>query len=647
MPSSDTARIDLGVALPACVEATLASARRVCAGELTFFGKRWQYGPDWQWRRDPRSEYEWPLKHWTRVDCRRGGAKYVWEPNRHGHLITLAMAWYWSGDSTFSAELERQFRGWLAQNPPYFGINWTSGIELSIRLVAWCWALGFAASAPELTEDTKDQLLIAIALQARHVRRRLSRYSSANNHLIAEAAGLAIVGALFPDLSGADEWRQTGLSILSRELELQVHCDGVNREQAMRYHAGVLEWYLLVACIDSKTGGRSAIAWKPRLLAMAVFLERVSDSAGNVPLYGDSDDAVVAPLSDTNDDYFRSLRAVTATLYDDAAPLRGNDPSDERAYWLTGSLTVSDQPPVSPRHQGRFVFPDGGWTIHRAETDCSGPGQIQLAFNCGALGYGSLAAHGHADALSIWLSLGGLAMLIDPGTGAFDDNATVREYFRSTRAHNTIEVDGLDQSVQAGPTIWHRQARSVMDHGDLEPDVLARGCHDGYTRLRDPVSHHRSIAVAGEGAYIVVDRVLGRMTHDVSQYWHMMPDAHVHHTDGEWSVVERAGRTLRLYHWSDRDFRVRSVRGAVDPMLGWYSASYGASVPSSTVCLRWTARLPLTSVTVIDALSHDPISSVQVSKIGAMRIRIGLRRSERSAMVTNMVVPDSHPRSPQ
>ena len=171
---------------------------------------------------------------------------------------------YWSGDSTFSAELERQFRGWLAQNPPYFGVNWTSGYkELSIRLVAWCWTLGFAASAPDLTEDTKDQLLIAIALQARHVRRRFSGYSSANNHLIAEAAGLAIVGTLFPDLPGADAWREIGLHILSRELELQVHCDGVNREQAMLDHAGVLEWYLLVACIDRKTGGRSAIAWKP------------------------------------------------------------------------------------------------------------------------------------------------------------------------------------------------------------------------------------------------------------------------------------------------------------------------------------------------------------------------------------------------
>ena len=122
----------------------------------------------------------------------------------------------------------------------------------------------------------------------------------------------------------------------------------------------------------------------------------------------------------------------------------------------------------------------------RTNIHFSGPDQVQLAFNCGALGYGAMAAHGHADALSIWLSVGAFWALIDPGTGAFDDDASVREYYRSTRAHNTIEVDGLDQSVQAGPTIWHRQARPVMDHNDLEPDVLARGRHDGYTRLRDP-----------------------------------------------------------------------------------------------------------------------------------------------------------------
>jgi hypothetical protein len=628
VPDAEAARLMLEASCPGAIAATVREARSICEGRLRFFGRAWQYGPAWDWHRDPRGEDRWPLRHWSRIDTRKGGAKYVWEPNRHQHLIALSKAWYWTGDPDFAAELERQLRCWLRQNPPYHGVNWTSGIELAVRIVSWCWALAFAGEAPQLSEQTKSQLLTAIALQAEHISGHLSAYSSANNHLVAEAAALAIVGTLLHDLPRAQDWRRTGLHILTAELARQVHPDGVGAEQAIHYHAEVLEWYLLVASMERRLGGVAHHSWRNRLVQMAVFLERVADSCNNAPAFGDSDAAQIAPLVEAPYDYHQSLRVVAALLLDDHRMLRGDEPTDERAFWLCGSPGTPGAAPRRDEQPPLAVFPAGGWVIHRG-TGRDGADH-HLVFNAGALGYGSLAAHGHADALSLWLSVRGVPLLIDPGTGIYHEDDRMRRYFRSTHAHNTIVVDDLDQSVQAGPTIWHDHAWVTLRPGSLPPDVLAQARHHGYRRLRDPVTHERTVRWCEPGAYAVLDRLLGAGSHRVCQHWHALPGTVVlPEPEGASCLIAREGVRIRLRWWSGVPLDCAVFEGCEEQMHGWYSPAYGVYLPSPTLRLACSATLPLALLTIIELEPDDPIEPLSVETMVGGALSVCLRQGKR------------------
>src|SRR5206468_507056 len=81
-----------------------------------------------------------------------------------------------------------------------------------------------------------------------------------------------------------------------------------------------------------------------------------------------------------------------------------------------------------------------GYYILGADFDT--PNEIRAVVDAGPLGYTAIAAHGHADALSFTLSVGGSEFLIDPGTCAYHTQERWRQYFRGTAAHNTLRVDG-------------------------------------------------------------------------------------------------------------------------------------------------------------------------------------------------------------
>jgi hypothetical protein len=211
------------------------------------------------------------------------------------------------------------------------------------------------------------------------------------------------------------------------------------------------------------------------------------------------------------------------------------------------------------------VFPHGGWVIDRPPQIDHARHNLQLAFNCGALGYGPIAAHGHADALSVWLSVNGVPLLIDPGTGTYHEDARIRSYFRSTRAHNTLVIDDMDQSVQTGPTIWRDHAPVRLEHAALPPGGIARGTHLGYRRLRDPVTHERTIVRCELRAYLVLDRVLGTASHHLCRHWHTLPGTRVTLAADSSCLIAYQGEQIRLW-WSGA--QVRCSAGTPLPMAG-------------------------------------------------------------------------------
>jgi hypothetical protein len=490
--------------------------------------------------------------------------KPLWELNRHLHLVRLAQAWALTGDEYWRDKLTTQLHSWLEQCPPPSGPNWKSGLEMGIRLINWSllWQLLQGDVDPAL----RTAMLASIRAHCIMVAQRLSRHSSANNHLIGELAGLYVAASTWPCWPESSAWRAQAQRELEREAQRQFSADGVHREQAFAYQLFCCEFLLLAGLIGQASGPLfSADYWAS--LRRALDFIRAADGVGSHA--GDADDGCVWRLQSGRGGQAAQLLALGATLFDGAPALHPG------VQWLR-HLFPGAAPDVVPDHcAGTWAFPDGGHFLFGTK------GRAHGMVDCAPLGYLGIAAHGHADALAVTLDINGEPCLVDPGTYSYWCDARWRDYFRGTSAHNTVRVDGLDQSVGGGRFLWLRKARTQVETMPASPAQFSlRASHNGYLRLADPVRHVRCVDFDEAGAVLVVrDQVTGKLRHTVETFWHFAPHLDVR-LDGQGVTVHGRGYALRLQ--ADRG-ALALVRGADHPPLGWCSRAYNVKKPCTVL----------------------------------------------------------------
>jgi len=370
---------------------------------------------------------------------------------------------------------------------------------------------------------------------------------------------------------------------------LRQNCpDGVNREQALAYQHYEMDLLLISALVGQAHGHEFPPFYWDTLERMFEYLASVMDVAGNVPMFGDSDDAMVARLSrEEGFCVYRSLLATASVLYKRPDFLAKAGGMDDKTRWLLGSRAEEAWTPLetSPRNLPvRRAFPHGGYYI--LGTGFETPEEIRLVADAGPLGYLSIAAHGHADALSFVLFCGGREFLIDPGTYAFHTNREWRDYFRGTSAHNTIRIDGEDQSLIGGNFMWLRKAAAsciAWEPGETLDRFIGR--HDGYSRLPDPVTHYREIELhKAERRIHVIDIIECGGPHLAEQFWHFSEDCTVT-TDGAVIRAENRGAVLTLKPVEGQQ-DIELLHGSWSPIAGWVSRKLDVKRPTTTVVLR-------------------------------------------------------------
>jgi hypothetical protein len=222
------------------------------------------------------------------------------------------------------------------------------------------------------------------------------------------------------------------------------------------------------------------------------------------------------------------------------------------------------------------VFADVGMTLLSSGADAS---EIWVRCDGGPHGFLSIAAHGHADALSIEVRRGGVEILADPGTYCYHGEPEWRAYFKGTLGHNTLEVDGEDQARSGGPFMWLDQPESrVVETGAHS----WQGCHDGYRRLPDPVVHHRRVELEGESVS-VRDWIEARDAHAVTLAYHLGPEVDVALEHGVARLRWGSGAAALLLP-AELTWRVH--RAETTPPLGWHSSGFGRKTPSNTLVGR-------------------------------------------------------------
>ena len=344
------------------VEPYRAAAERILQGEFSLFAHPHALGFPPRWNRDPKSGKEGALAFGKTLDYRDeqrfGDIKYLWEPNRHLELTTLAQAWRLTGEARFAEGGRVLVDSWLKECPYPFGPNWISSLEVGLRLVNWscAWHLLGGDDAVLFQESGfKDRWLQSVRQHCHFIFGYFSEFSSANNHLLGELLGLLIGATTWPCWPESARWRTYAFERFEQQALLQNWPDGVNKEQAIWYQHEVADMMLLAGLVGRANGSVFSQAFWQRLEAMLEFIASCMDSGGNVPAVGDSDDAVLVRWSpDQNFCAYRSLLASGSVLFNRGDFKHKAQMFDDKSRWLLGDAAadrfaaISAQVPCAP-----------------------------------------------------------------------------------------------------------------------------------------------------------------------------------------------------------------------------------------------------------------------------------------------------------
>jgi hypothetical protein len=548
--------------LPSAIADAVEEADQITLHKFHLLGYRdLDYGAEIDWHLDAVHGKRAPIKPWYKIRFldfdEAGDHKVTWELNRHQHFVTLAKACVFTGEDKYERELIKQFYSWRSANPYPMGINWGSSLEVAFRSLSWLWVRNLLAGKSNGPASFDHDLVRGLAQNGRYVERYLSTYFSPNTHLIGEAVALFFIGTLCPAIPEAQHWRKKGLTIVLAEAERQVRADGVYFEQSLYYHVYALDFFLHTRVLAFRNGlelPESFDAVLKKMLDVVHVLSRNSAPAA----FGDDDGGRVFNARRNRVEHLSDPLALGAALFGSRA--RG---LTEESVWLFGQEAVNE---TRERPQQTFTsvaFEDGGLYVIAS----SGSGDGQMLVDAGPHGIGH-GGHGHADALSVRLSIDARQWLLDPGSFVYISPDDERNAFRGTAAHNTLRVDGLDQAVPESPFSWSSLPEvSAADWVPGRSFTFFSGVHDGYRRLPDPVLHRRSIFHLHGEYWVVRDVAEGTSEHDLKIFWHFMADVKLSACD-DGLIASSGDERLVALSAGDQVWRCAVEDGFVSPAYG-------------------------------------------------------------------------------
>lgn len=580
--------------LPSEAAALVGEADEICEHRFRLLGyENLDFGNshDIDWHLDLVHAKRAPLDPWFKIPflefARVGDHKVTWELNRHQHLVTLAKAWLLTRDEKYVRELTAQWHSWINANPYPLGMNWGSTLEVAFRSLSWVWVDHLLADAPDYAKF-RVELLPALAFHGHYIERYLSTYFSPNTHLLGEAVAMFFLGTLYPQMPHATRWKNEGWRIVLREAGRQVRPDGVYFEQSLYYHVYALDFFLYARALAAANGKRIPAAYDEvlgKMLNVVTALAQTGPAEG----FGDDDGGRLFNPRRNHTEHMTDPLALGSLALDRNDLPTG--PLTEESIWLYGGRAIAKLAPPKPQlAPASIAFRDGGLYVIADTAPCP----QTMMIDAGPQGTGR-CGHGHADALSLRLTMNGSRWLVDSGSGVYiSPNPSDRNALRGTGAHNTVRVDSLDQALPQDPFSWTDIPTSEVESW-LEGQTFTyfSGTHDGYERLPDPVTHRRSVLRVNGlgidrmsndcdsnesdydlGIWFVRDVLLGQAEHDLEVRWHFANDVVLRESDTKNGLVasrpEPSEPTLRLFFPEETVWKTQVMRALLSPAYGRY-----------------------------------------------------------------------------
>jgi len=517
------------------------------------------------------------------IDWHRPEGNLLWRYTLNGFVVGLDLGLLYL--RTGRDEAYRGFRelatSWIDRNPCGRTVGWDP-YPTSRRIVHWI--LAGRLFGETLWEDARfaGRFLASLSDQVLFLERNLERHLG-GNHLWENFWALTLAGLFFEGADGA-RWLERGRRGLWEQVREQVLDDGGHYERSPHYHVLMARSLVEAGTALRQSGAGLPADVEERLRRMMGFLSRILHPDGRIPLLNDSVLGEVEPAS--------VLHHGAVFLADPT--LKGRAES----FGLWPELWMGEE--------GHRRFEE--WPVqersHRAACPATGlfvlGGRVgdRMIVDAGPVGPDFLPGHGHADTLSFELSCGMRRFVVDSGVGEYYGDKAWRDYERGTRAHNTVEIDGENQSDVWGQFRVGRRARPRdVRWRDEQSLAILRASHDGYGRLPGRPRHTRTVIETDGGFWLVVDEIRGAGFHRCVSRLHLHPECRVEGAEDLGLRISRADASIGV-RWAP-GVKLALRRGEREPLQGWYAPEFGLRIPGVVVEATAEGRLPLVMAFVI------------------------------------------------
>lgn len=504
-----------------------AVAEEVCAGRFTHIGITRECDAEPNWLADdlPADE-EWRIE---------------WSKFYYG--LDLAHAYAESGNSKYLCTWERLVRSWIAQ----VRVGFDSSDVTGRRIQNWIYAWSLFASAPKFagfTDRLEEKIITSITRQVQYLRHHLT---AERNHRTLELYALFIVALALPEIDRHGKLLDFATGELCRNLMTDVREDGVHRESSTHYHLTALRSFLGLRENARRFGLALAYEFDERLVRACEFAMHCHRPDGLIPALSDSDTGSYA-----------DILKLAASIY-------------SRADFLY--VATAGKEGVRPQERCKS-FAVGGYFTERSgwgEGEQKFSDERYLIFDCGPLGDGG---HGHYDLLNVEIAAEGRPLVVDPGRYTYsEETPNWRRWFKSTAAHNTVCIDGMDQTPyrRGKPKGQIAQGRFIERCSAPQFDLL---CGEAISPAYDTRHTRRIFFIAGQ-YWIIVDRLQGEQPHRFDLRFHLTPEAQEQVALGSQgsNLVARTPELALVF--------CGAAKLKIEP--GWYAPLYGTKLTAPVI----------------------------------------------------------------
>ena len=582
-------------------------------------------GPKIDWHRDFKSGYRWQpgtyFKDYERIQLNdNSDIKVTRELSRFQHLTLLGKAYWLNRDEKFALEFVRQLNDWMDENPPLFSINWDCPMDVAIRAVNWVTAYGFFCQSRSLSPEFKQRLTKSLLSHGRFIFEILEYYEAPingeikrlnSNHYLSNLAGLIFIACACPFFRESQKWMAFASGEFFQEIEEQVYPSGVDYEHSVSYHRLVLELFLYSILVVKEQGAPIPQKVMQRLEKMFEYVQYYTKPDGTHPLSGDADDGRLLIWNESPIDSHRYLLCLGASLFGRVDLKAAARELDESLAWVFGipAVTAYLELRTEPLALESKGFSDAQFFVMRKNDN-------YLFVDAADIGIWGRGSHDHNDRLNFELYSGNTTFFSDSGAYVYSANPQARNQFRSTHAHNTVRVDGIEQNTLGeGLNLWtignEALVRVERWESNSDFDVL-RAAHIGYHRLPDPVTHVREFWFYKKPVkWLLIDELLGKEEHDLDWYFHL--GVEVSAELGGKSILESLYDGLIIRGQKDDQifFRLcdRINEMAAEIVDDWISPRYGVKISTRTIHLQVRVVLPLRVQFEITPMHRRPNSN--------------------------------------